>query len=357
MDNTYSEATMDTSQLWDFSVIGKIHQNIDLIHNNHNGQFMVRRISPTDTYDVLKLMTRIRHKNLMAVYDVVKKDGVCVSICEFINGTTLQHTVEHTGVYTVDRVKNIMCQICDGLYVLHSNNIVHRDIKPENIMTDGKGNIKIIDFDITRIIKSQQNQDTNILGTIGYASPEQFGFSQTTHKADIYSCGVLMNYLLTARLPNEQCYEGNLTPIIRKCIEIDETKRFQDITALKTAIIWERITDEERNFRPLPGFRSKRIFPKIITTFFIAQWVLFFFICVSRFIPSLSESEWDKQTYHNIVMWINVLFFWSSIPYILFGDVFRLSEKIYPKNLTKSRYIEKALGFASLIFGMVLLSF
>ena len=342
---------MNTTQLWDFSIVSRISKDIQLIRNNISNEMMIQRISTIDTYDTLKTIVTIRHPNLMAVYDVVKKDGVCVSICEFIGGTTLQFHVENTGSYPVDTVKKIMYQVCDGLSVLHKNGIVHRDIKPENIMMDNNGNVKIIDYDITRIIKSQQNHDTNILGTAGYASPEHFGFSQTTHKADIYSCGVLMNYLLTAKLPNEKLYQGNLTPVIQKCIEIDEKNRFDSIDDLKKAILKEKANIGEIQFRPLPGFRGKHIFPKILMTIVISIWFMLLFVVIAV-MPSVFQKEPFNRL--DIIMPLDILFFWSAIPYFLFGDVFRLSEKIYPKDHKIGRFIQKALGFISFVFGFAL---
>ena len=343
---------MNTAQLWDFSVVSRISRDIQLIRNNISNEIMIQRISSIDTYDTLKSIVAIRHPNLMAVYDVVRKDGVCVSICEFISGTTLQFRIENTGVYPVDTVKQIMYQICDGLSVLHKNGMVHRDIKPENIMIDNNNNVKIIDYDITRIIKSQQNHDTNILGTAGYASPEQFGFSQTTHKADIYSCGVLMNYLLTAKLPNQKLYQGNLTPIIQKCIEIDEKNRFDSIDDLKKAIFKERTNVGEIQFRPLPGFRGRHILPKILMTVVIGIWFLLLFVFIAV-MPAVFRKEPFNRL--DIIMPLNFLFFWSAIPYFLFGDIFRLSEKIYPKDPKTGRFIQKALGFISFVLGFALM--
>ncbi len=347
---------MNTEQLWDFSIVSRISKDIRLIRNNISNEMMIQRFSAIDTYDTLKAIVTIRHPNLMTVYDVVKKDGVCVSICEFISGTTLQFHVENTGIYPVDTVKKIMYQVCDGLSVLHKNGIVHRDIKPENIMMDNNGNVKIIDYDITRIIKSQQNHDTNILGTAGYASPEHFGFSQTTHKADIYSCGVLMNYLLTAKLPNEKLYQGNLTPVIQKCIEIDEKNRFDSIDDLKKAILKEKANISEIQFRPLPGFRGKHILPKILMTIVILMWFLIFFNFIRSFPSFLNPGKYDNPRLQ-IINFINILFFWSAIPYFLFGDIFRLSEKIYPKNPKTGRFIQKALGYISFILGIILTYF
>ena len=76
------------SQLWRFSVVGKIHRNIDLIRNNITGQLMVRRISAPEDFFVLKALCGICHPNLMAVYSTRIMDGVCVSLSLLWSSTT-----------------------------------------------------------------------------------------------------------------------------------------------------------------------------------------------------------------------------------------------------------------------------
>ena len=187
------------SQLWNFTFVAHLHKSVDLVRSNVNGQMMVRRISPAADLPVLTALCRIRQRNLMEVYDVRPENGVCVSLCEFINGTTLPERL-----YDVKTAKQILCQVCDGLTALHSRGIVHRDIKPENIMLLSDGTVKIIDYSISRLMKPDQRKDTTTFGTAGYAPPEQFGFAQTSGTADIYSCGVLLNYMLTGRLLNKE---------------------------------------------------------------------------------------------------------------------------------------------------------
>ena len=141
------------SQLWNFSFVAHLHKNIDLVRNNFTGQMMVRRISPAVDFPVLATLCSIRQRNLMEIYDVRSENGVCVSLCEFINGTTLPDQL-----YDVKTAKQILCQICDGLTALHSHGIVHRDIKPENIMLTGDGTVKIIDYSISRLMKPNQRK-------------------------------------------------------------------------------------------------------------------------------------------------------------------------------------------------------
>ena len=334
--------------LWDIRSLSVLHKDIELVQNRHTGRLMIRRISPEDTYPLMKALCGIRHNNLMAVYDTRLQDGLCISLCEYINGAAPEE--RH---YDRAEAVNIMCQICDGLTALHGAGIVHRDIKPENIMTDSTGNIKIIDYSISRLTDPSKRRDTELLGTAGYASPEQFGFSQTTARADIYSCGVLLNYLLTGgKLPGEEEYNGALTPIIRKCTEIDERNRFSSAEELKRALVRGRVSAKRRP-RALPGFRGKGLLPKIVTSVFIAAWLFMLLVYINGF-PMLLKTPPDNIV-RQIVLCIDIMLLWTALPYILFGDVFRISERISPHDAEKGRYIERAAAISGIVLGFALI--
>ncbi|MDB7985619.1 serine/threonine protein kinase [Faecalicoccus pleomorphus] len=130
---------------------------------------------------------------------------------------------------------NIVCQLCDILMRLHQLKppIIHRDIKPENIFyQDGK--IILFDFDIARFYDPSKTRDTTLLGSVGYAAPEQFGFAQTGVQSDVYSCGRLLQVLLTGRL--DQSVKGHFERIIRKALSMDPKDRFQSAAQLKAEL-------------------------------------------------------------------------------------------------------------------------
>ena len=335
------------AQLWNFTFVAHLHKSIDLVRSNVNGQMMVRRISPAADLPVLAALCRIRQRNLMEVYDVRPENGVCVSLCEFINGTTLPERL-----YDVKTAKQILCQICDGLTALHSRGIVHRDIKPENIMLLSDGTVKIIDYSISRLMKPNQRKDTTTFGTAGYAPPEQFGFAQTSGTADIYSCGVLLNYMLTGRLPSEELHQGVLQAVIEQCIEIDEAKRFRSAAALKSVLLGHKI-NTRRPFQPLPGFRGKRVFPKVITSVGITAWLFMLLVYVTGFSGLLRTST--RNIVQQLLLMADIMVFWTALPYILFGDMFRLSERINPDNPQNGKYVLRILGAASILLGVALL--
>ncbi len=340
---------MQNSDLWNISFLTSVNGSSDIVRNNVLGELMLRRECAPECLPVMQKLSSIRNKNLMTVYDARIINGKCVTLNEFINGTTLENRVENMGLFQPDEAKSILIQICDGLTALHTNGIVHRDIKPSNIMIDTNGCVKIIDYDISRIAKPERQRDTTIMGTEGYAPPEQFGFAQTGARADIYSCGVLLNYLLTGSLPQEKLCEGTLGEVVERCIEIDENKRFNSAEELKQVLLGKRF---KRRFRPLPGFRSKRILPKIITTVLIVVWfnILYIFIIGGtgrNFYKYGARVTWDY-----ILQAAMILIFWSALPYFLFGDIFRLSEKISPNNPQNGTYILRILGVISFIVGI-----
>ena len=101
------------------------------------------------------------------------------------------------GLLTAAQAKQITRQLCMALWVLHSLGVVHRDVKPDNVIIRGTEAV-LIDFDASRIYKNENREDTQILGTTGFAAPEQYGLSQSDGRADIYALGVLLNIMLTA---------------------------------------------------------------------------------------------------------------------------------------------------------------
>lgn len=182
--------------------------------------------------EIYRRICEISQQNLPEIYDVSENGGKCTVLEEFIDGTTVSDILM-SGLYTEDGVKSVCLCLCDALYALHGIGIIHRDIKPENVMVSSDGRVVLIDFDAARIFKDYKSQDTHIIGTAGYAAPEQFGIAQTDERADIFSLGILMNVMLTGEHPSKKAYTGKMRKIIDKCTQIDPQKRYANVTQLK----------------------------------------------------------------------------------------------------------------------------
>ena len=127
-----------------------------------------------------------------------ENDIMYVAVREYIEGQTLDEYAFLNDL-SENEIKKICVKICDILGTLHhrKNPIIHRDIKPQNIIIRPDGGVALIDFDIAREYQSGSDTDTIFIGTVAYAPPEQYGFSQTDARTDIYSLGILLRFLLT----------------------------------------------------------------------------------------------------------------------------------------------------------------
>lgn len=179
-----------------------------------------------------------------------KSDRLTV-VEEYITSPRLDQYLENHQL-TSTEIHDLICQLLDVLEVLHKQTppIIHRDIKPENLFYDGQKLI-LADFDIARNTQGEADRDTHILGSLGYAAPEQFGFSQSGPASDFYAVGVLMNVLYTGSLPSVNLYQGPERAIIEKATHINSQKRYQSAQEFKDAI-----TGLSRSSWLLPGFRS-----------------------------------------------------------------------------------------------------
>ena len=139
------------------------------------------------------------------------------------------------GVLDWSEARKVTADICGALWVLHSMGAVHRDVKESNVILRGSDAV-LIDFDASRIVKPEHPADTVILGTTGYAAPEQFGMSQTDGRADIYSLGVLLNVMPTGQHPSRRVAEGRAGRIVRRCTMMNPDQRFHDVLELRDAL-------------------------------------------------------------------------------------------------------------------------
>lgn len=219
--------------------------NVYLVQNQISGKIYIKKELKTYNIDVYKTLLKINHRNTPKVYELIELDKTLYIIEEFINGNTLQEILKSEGPLNEERVIGYVLELCDILSVLHNRKfpIIHRDIKDSNIIISNDNVVKLIDFDVSRTYKEEGNEDTYILGTKGYASPEQFGFDQTDCRSDIYSLGVLMNVLTTGDYPKNKKNTGKLKNVIEKCTYIAAEKRYSNVIELKEELI--RILDNE----------------------------------------------------------------------------------------------------------------
>ena len=201
-------------------------------HNAGGNQFILRHFQGNG--EVYRRLLSCSCRHLPLVYEAAEQDGENIVIEEFVQGDTLDFLLADT-LFTSQETRKIVKQLCQGLWVLHSMAAVHRDIKPENVILRGHDAV-LIDFDAARLHKPQAEADTHILGTTGFAAPEQYGLGQSDTRTDIYSLGVLMNVMLTGQHPSKKLAEGRLGRVIQRCTQINPTKRYKNVLHLMEAL-------------------------------------------------------------------------------------------------------------------------
>ena len=190
------------------------------------------------------MMKRLDHPALPRIVDIIDNGVTIYVVMDYIEGDSLDKELAEHGAVPEELVISWAKQICDALAYLHSQKppIIYRDMKPANVMLKPEGNIKIIDFGIAREYKEQNLSDTTVLGTKGYAPPEQYS-GQTDPRSDIFALGMTMHHLLTGVDPrngepyasvrqwNPELSEG-IEMIIDKCVEPAAENRYQNCADL-----------------------------------------------------------------------------------------------------------------------------
>jgi len=195
-------------------------------------------------------LARLSHPGIVKTIDLFQYLGTYYLVLEYVQGKNLDIYSKKMNIFIDEKeILSWAIQICDTLDYLHNlpQPMIYRDLKPENIMVDVFGRVKLIDFGIARYFKENKSRDTVAIGTPGFAAPEQYGKKQTDHRADIYSLGATIHYLLTGSDPRErqnpllfppiETLNPAVTPITRKiinkAIKMEREERYQTAREMK----------------------------------------------------------------------------------------------------------------------------
>lgn len=158
-----------------------------------------------------------------------------VVIEEYLEGENLEKYLREHRLTDKQKL-DIALQLCEAVKCLHALQppIIHRDIKPHNIIVNEHGALKLIDFDASRYYREDDNrQDTRLLGTPEYAPPEQYGYSQTDVRSDIYSMGMVFKEL---NLTEKKFLVSEWEKMVGKCRNFDPKHRYQTVDELEKEI-------------------------------------------------------------------------------------------------------------------------
>lgn len=156
---------------------------------------------------------------------------------EYISGTSLQDKIRHADIAPSDMLQYTLdlCAILEQLH-LHNPAIIHRDVKPSNVIITSYNRAVLLDFNAAKYHTAAKDSDTILLGTQGYAAPEQYGFGQSSPQTDIYSMGILLKEMAEA----SHCQNPYIDAIITKCTQMNPAERYQSIGELRQALLANR---------------------------------------------------------------------------------------------------------------------
>lgn len=197
-------------------------------HKKSGTRYVFRRYSGSG--EVYRRLLPVLCPHLPQIMEAAEQDGQTAVLEEYVQGDTLAELL--MGARLTEReARQVTMQLCQALHVLHSMGAVHRDVKPENVILRGSDAV-LIDFDAARIYKDESESDTQVLGTTGFAAPEQYGIFQSDERADIFSLGVLLNIMLTGKHPSREMAAGKMGRIVRKCTMTAPEQRYQSARVL-----------------------------------------------------------------------------------------------------------------------------
>lgn len=203
-----------------------------------------------------RVLQQLNHPSIPKAYDMFEREGVLYFTREFRDGQILEDLIEK-GLSN-NQVCKISYRLIRILQYLHEKGIVYRDLKPSNILVDEKKDVFMFDFGTCRYYKKGKEHDTIPLGTPGFAAPEQYGKTQTDARADIYSFGALLYYMLTGDSPENRPFKigdaeniskysikEGLQKVLYKCLRLNPDERYQNVGELARELFSEDALTEE----------------------------------------------------------------------------------------------------------------
>jgi len=164
-----------------------------------------------------RAIAELDHPNIVNVYNVGKEHGYYFIVMSFVEGQTLSQIIKKHRLIPVGKIVELFEGVLLGLEAAHNKGIIHRDIKPSNILVNAEGQPKVVDFGIAKKVDKEKGstKTTELAGTAYFIAPEQALGKEIDARADLYSIGASMYYVLTGHFP----YTGKTTvEIIQKHI-------------------------------------------------------------------------------------------------------------------------------------------
>ncbi len=262
------------------AVINEAH-NIFLVQHQTSNKIYIKKILDVYNINIYQQLSEHPIAGIPKIMDYWEKDGQLILIEEYISGTPLSELMADK-LLTPEQINRYMAELCSILHTLHSQvpPMIHRDIKPSNIIITSCNHVILLDFNAAKQYSAASQTDTVLLGTQGYAAPEQYGFGSSSPQTDIYALGILLKEMV-ASLP---VYTPQFDGIIAKCTQLIPRQRYQSVLqlmhALHPAVDVLPVPKEEKPFYKYfpPGFRTRTPWKMTVAAL---GYLFIFWLCLS----------------------------------------------------------------------------
>lgn len=244
--------------------------NIFLVQHSETGHIYIKKILDIYNINVYEYLYNHHIQGTPTIIDYYEDNNKLIIIEDYISGHSLQDKINNSKLSTYD-ITTYMTDLCNILQKLHCArpSIIHRDIKPSNIIITEYNHAVLLDFNAAKFFSETACEDTVLLGTHGYAAPEQYGFGASSPQTDIYALGIVLKEMVeSANISNK-----HLEQIINKCTQINANERYNSITELKNELnrylpehIPALLTHDISAYLP-PGYRTHTPWKMFISTF------------------------------------------------------------------------------------------
>lgn len=316
--------------------------NVVLVQNQQDGQLYVKKRVQSHAPALYQRLREEPVAGTPVLYGIYEDDQTpaqaqgavpLILIEEYLPGHTLAERLEDGALFSEHECIQIGIQICHILTELHGRKpaIIHRDIKPSNVMLLPDGSVKLIDFSAAKHSTGKETQDTVLIGTAGFAAPEQYGFSASTPQTDLYALGVLLNTMRTGSLSREQQSDTQLGHVITRCLKMEPSHRYSTARELATAL---KLARHRWLLWLPPGFRSLcwyKMLPAIL-------WYLFVFMFVFRVDFQDTTEPAVRACTRTILLSAGLL------PVFLYANYLNM-QRLFPFMRSSNRFL-RLLGFA-----------
>ena len=185
----------------------------EVVWRGQEGPYLRKTMAANLTsYEAWSRLGRAESPHLPTLIDLYETSEDVVAVTSFVEGKSLDDVVHREGAFSTGRAAQVCCEVAEAAQALHEVGVVHRDITPGNVMQSPDGAV-LVDLGIARVIgdtsasREQKRHDTHVLGTWGFAAPEQFGFKTTDRRSDVYALGKLLGFTLTGMYPDDARYD------------------------------------------------------------------------------------------------------------------------------------------------------